>query len=152
MSYTSIWVQWGLTAISQTFFPSQFKLNGKFSGSHPNSYQCDCNKILHMPWQLCCHGLCKILLQWDGQDPNYSQTKCPWNSQCDWKIFGDMGPRCTNVSSNCSELKKSEKQRRYSNVYLFIKCSPICAISMPRYPSHATHIYLISIQFSPQRV
>ena len=42
-------------------------------------------KILHMPWQLCCHGMCKIF-QWSvGQDQNeiYTKVELQWEN-CWW--------------------------------------------------------------------
>ena len=52
-----------------------------------------CYKILYMARQLCCHGMCKNSLQFDGQQRNYTKVKFPLNSNCGQKIISKMGPR-----------------------------------------------------------
>ena len=51
----------GQGTISWRIFPSSFKFDGHFIVLSTKLYWSDCYEILHMPWQLCCHGMCKIL-------------------------------------------------------------------------------------------
>ena len=53
------------------FFPSQFKFSENFSLFSSKFQLRYCHKILHMTWQLCCHGICKILWQSDDQKMNH---------------------------------------------------------------------------------
>ena len=51
----------------------------------------DCYKFLHMPWQLCCHGMCKILMQSDEQELNFCKMFCVIRFELWTKIASEMG-------------------------------------------------------------
>ena len=60
--------------ISLTLFPSRFKFDGTFVSLYPRFWYSDRYKLLYMARQLSCHGICKNLLQSDGQQRNYSKA------------------------------------------------------------------------------
>ena len=53
----------------------------------------DCYKILYMPWQLCCHGMCKIVLQSGSQYLNFSKAKFPIKDELRTKDLQGNEPR-----------------------------------------------------------
>ena len=70
---TPILVEIGLSypilgPVSLTVFPSQLKFDGNFASPPSRFEYSDRYKILYMAWQLCCRGMCKNLLQSDGQN------------------------------------------------------------------------------------
>ena len=62
-----------MTPISLTVFTTQIKFDAKFNSLSSKFYFNNCNKILHMSQQQCCRGMCKKLLQFDGQKLKYSK-------------------------------------------------------------------------------
>ena len=52
-------------------FTNAFSLIIQFNGNF--IYWTDRCKFLHMPWQLCCHGMCKILYLCHHHELNYSE-------------------------------------------------------------------------------
>ena len=61
--------------------------------SHLDANTVIAKNILYMARQLFCCGMCKNLLQSDGQQWNYSKAKFPSNFNCGQKIISETGPR-----------------------------------------------------------
>ena len=65
--WLSTFLDWSLPvhlyqgSMSPTHFSSQFQFDGKFDSLLFYSCSWYHHKCLHMPWQLCCHAMCKIL-------------------------------------------------------------------------------------------
>ena len=53
----------------------------------------DLHKILHMPWQLCCHGMCIILWWSDEREWNYSEISLWSNLNDERKGISEMSTR-----------------------------------------------------------
>ena len=81
-----------LGPVSLTVSPSQFKFDGNSISLSPRFLYSDCYKILYMARQLCCRGMCKILLRSDGQQRNYGKAKFPSNLNCGQKNVSETGP------------------------------------------------------------
>ena len=75
-----------------TVFPTQLKFDGNFISLSPRFWYNDRYKILYMARQLCCHGMCKNLLQIDGQQQSYGKAKFPSNLNCGQKNVSETNP------------------------------------------------------------
>ena len=78
-------------SFTKTFF-SHFKRDGKFILLSPKFWQSDHYKISHMTRQLCCRGMCEILLRSGDQWLNYSKAKFPLNLNCEKNTVSETGP------------------------------------------------------------
>ena len=105
-------------------FPGLFKFDGKFILLSSKSWYSNRYEILHMPWQLCCHGMCKILQRYDTLQWNYSKINLPSNLNYYGKIVCRMGPntrrwyicswhKLLNIKSNMIYFCKFHCYRRF---------------------------------------
>ena len=60
-----------------------------------------------MTWELCCRGICKSLLWYEGQKWNYNITKFPSILNCDGKILSVMGPSLWHTYRKVSDIRRT---------------------------------------------
>ena len=106
--------------------PLWFKFYGNFILISIKFYSCNRDKFLHMPWQLCCHGMCKILLWSDSQKLNYLKLNLLFNSNYEYKIASKMVPLlfcqgldmgAHNTYNHMSPLNSTGSEEAYTMAY-----------------------------------
>ena len=82
-----------LRNIAPRIFLALFRLNRKIIVVKLTLQSPDCYKILHMPWQPCCCGMCKNLQQSNCKELNYIKVSLTssWNNG--WNNINEMVPR-----------------------------------------------------------
>ena len=88
-------------------FPSQLQFDEIIGWSTPHYNTAIATK--NCTWQLCCRGMCKTLLRYDGQDWNHTQT-ISTDLELWWKIVIEMSPWYGRRLAICT------RSMRHSNI------------------------------------